>query len=69
MQIKNIIWKPYTKTVHTLVFLFFVSSNIVHVSIQTPMTFVHPGVVYSKFDLDFVKSKIRAQEKPWIPHF
>ncbi len=33
------------------------------------MTFVHPGAVHGKAELDFVKTKIAAGEQPWAGKF
>ncbi len=39
------------------------------VSAQTKMTFVHPGAMNNKVDLDLVKAKVKAGEQPWIGAF
>lgn len=33
---------------------------------RAPKNFVHPGVVIDRHQLDFVRSKIQAKEKPWF---
>ena len=50
--------------VSLFVWLFFC---VVHANAS--MTFVHPGAVNSKHDLDFVKAKIKAGEQPWKDAF
>ena len=50
--------------VSLFVWLFFC---VVHGNAS--MTFVHPGAVNSKHDLDFVKAKIKAGEQPWKDAF
>jgi hypothetical protein len=39
---------------------------ICYFSATAQMTFVHPGTLSSKAELDFVKAKIAAQQQPWL---
>jgi hypothetical protein len=50
-----------------LIFLFILGFGLV--SAQETMTFIHPGAVNSKVDLDYVKLKIEASEQPWTKEF
>ena len=36
---------------------------------QTSSTFVHPGALDSRGELDFVKAKIQAKAQPWRAEF
>ncbi|NQT27313.1 alginate lyase family protein [candidate division KSB1 bacterium] len=50
-----------------IIFLFILNSGLV--SAQDTMTFIHPGAISGKADLDFVKAKIQAGEQPWTKAF
>jgi hypothetical protein len=68
-MIANYLTTRFSKCRRPYLLLFIGCMCIGLVSTQTRMTFVHPGAVNSKADLDFVKAKIQANEQPWTTFF
>lgn len=52
----------------SLTTLFLISLTVLSKTI-CPAQFVHPGMLYSKAELDFLKEKIRSKAEPWYPLF
>lgn len=50
-----------------IIFLFLILIFSCGLTIQAQL--VHPGMLQSKTELDFIKKKIRAGEEPWISNF
>ncbi len=50
-------------------FLLIIYINIIVVTAFAQMTFIHPGALNNKQELDFVKAKIKVGAEPWITAF
>jgi hypothetical protein len=57
--------KKHPKTVYILL----VVTSLLSYSLAFSQAFVHPGVMHTNKDLDFVKSKIQAGQEPWKTAF
>jgi hypothetical protein len=49
--------------------LFIIFLKFIALGVSAQMTFIHPGGLNSKEELDFVKAKIKAGEQPWTNVF
>lgn len=50
-------------------YLLIIFSTFIAITVSAQMTFVHPGALNSREELDFVKAKIKAGEQPWTNVF